>query len=35
VEGDGLKWKPVVRQGCEGETALCRSKEENHWMVVI
>jgi hypothetical protein len=28
---NGPKWRPVVRQGCKGETALCRSKEGKPW----
>ena len=26
VEGNSPKWRPVVRQGCEGETVPCRSE---------
>jgi len=28
VEGNGPKWKLVVRQGCNGEMTPYRSKEE-------
>ena len=28
---NGPKWRPVVRQACKGETALCWSKEEEPW----
>ena len=28
VGGNGLKWRPVVRQGCKGEMEMCQSKEE-------
>jgi hypothetical protein len=31
VEGNGPKWKLVVRQGCKGETTPYRSKEEEQW----
>ena len=31
VEGNGHKWKPVARQVCMGETALCWSEEEEPW----
>jgi len=27
VEGNGPKWRPVVKQGCGGERALGRSEE--------
>jgi hypothetical protein len=31
VEGNGPKWKLVVRQGCKGETTPYQSKEEDLW----
>ena len=31
VDGNSPKWRPVVRQGCEGETAPCQSQEEERW----
>ena len=31
MEGNSPKWKPVVRQGCERQTTLCRSEEEEPW----
>ena len=35
VEGNGPKWRPVVRQRCKRETAARRSEETSHWMVLI
>jgi hypothetical protein len=26
-----LHWRPVVRQGCKGETVPCWSEEEDQW----
>jgi len=31
MEGNGPKWRPIVRQGCKGGTALCRSEEGDPW----
>jgi len=31
MDGDGPKWRPVVRRGYKGETALCQSKEGEAW----
>jgi hypothetical protein len=31
VEGNGPKWKHVVRQGCKGEMTPYQSKEEEQW----
>lgn len=31
MEGNGPKWRPVVRGGCKGETALRRSEEWEPW----
>ena len=31
VEGKGYQWRPVVRQGCMGETDPCRGEEEDSW----
>ena len=31
MEGNGPKWKPVVRQRCKRETALCRREVEEPW----
>lgn len=27
-EGNGPTWRPIIRQGCKGETARCQSMEE-------
>ena len=32
VEGNGPKWRPVVRQSCKGETAPCWNEEEESWV---
>jgi hypothetical protein len=34
VEGFGPKWRPIVRQVRTGETAPCRSEEEEQWDVI-
>jgi len=31
MEASGPKWRPIVRRGCKGETALCWSKEDEPW----
>jgi hypothetical protein len=31
VEGNSPKWSLVMRQGCEGEAAPCRSEEGEPW----
>jgi len=31
VKGNGPKWRPLVRQGRKGETAPCRSDDEEPW----
>lgn len=31
MEDNGPEWRPVVRRGCKGETALCRSKKGEPW----
>jgi len=31
VEGNGPKWKLIVRQGCKEETTPYWSKEEEQW----
>jgi hypothetical protein len=31
VKSNGPKWRPVVRQGCKGETDPCRSEEGESW----
>ena len=31
VKGNGPRWRPLVRQGCSGEMAPCRSEDEEQW----
>ena len=31
MEGNGPKWRSVVRQGCKGEIVPCRSEEGEPW----
>jgi hypothetical protein len=31
VEGSDLKWRPVVREVCTGETSPCQSEEDKPW----
>ena len=31
VKGNGPKWRSLIRQGCKGKKAPCRSEDEEPW----